>query len=120
MSELQFSTLEIEILNWIKSKYQNPILTEQINNVAILKREYTGVGWFIDLQVSDSIKPFPTTFSNPIDGPFIRSLHIEYDGGSILFHDNGYITLLELYSNGGKFEKELSDYKLLDYDQIHK
>ncbi len=108
----EFTVLEKSILDWIIARNSDPALASQIKSARVAKREYTGAGWFIDLEVPEpraSLKPETT---RPIDGPYIRSPQIDHGGGSILFHQNGVITTLEMYANGGRFDKELRHYEL--------
>lgn len=120
MDLAKFTLLEKSILDWISEKYPDPALRSQINKAIVTKREYTGVGWFVDLEIPEPRMLLDSKLISPINGPYIRSPQIEHDGGSILFHENGIIKLLELYANGDRFDKELSQYELFgDEDSPH-
>lgn len=116
MNESKCNDLEISILQWIADRTADPALRSQINTVIVIKREYTGTGWFIDLTVPDPVTPIDPTLNSPILGPCIRSPQIEADGESLLFHENGIIKQLEMYSRGGHFGEKLSEYKLYGYE----
>lgn len=108
----RFTALEKSILDWIARTSSDPALKSQINKAIPTNREYTGVGWFVDLEVPQPSTPLDATFKGPINGPMVQSPQIEHSAGSILFHENGFITLLEMYALGDRFEKELSQYEL--------
>ncbi len=108
------NNLEFAILEWIKSKYQNESLSNQIDSISKIEREYTGVGFFISILLPETI----TTLNNDLadqtflNGPSIRSSGIEFDGCSILFIVDGKISTLELAANGSFFEREIEEFKL--------
>ncbi|HTK83282.1 MAG TPA: hypothetical protein VL633_13430 [Bacteroidota bacterium] len=114
MDEKGFTLLEQSILDWIARKTSDSALRSQIENAVPIHREYTGVGWLVDIEVPEPRTRLEANVKNPIDGPCIRSPQIEHRGGSIVFHEHGVITLLELYSYGDRFEKELIRYELYD------
>lgn len=77
------------------------ILKEQYERAVIISEEDTGVGFFIRYQVDSAIRigeKFKTTFQiGDVDG--------EIDGingavGFVLFIKDGYLTMLEGYTNG--------------------
>ena len=112
MRDSEFTALERSVLNWILERNPYPALVSQISKAAVTRREHTGVGWFVDLDIPEPRMLLSPEIKSPINGPFIRSPQIEHDGGTILFHKNGVISLLEMYANGGRFDKDLSQYEL--------
>lgn len=82
---MEFTKLEKDILNWIKQQYMDNNLNLQIDNIKIIKREYTGHGFFIDFKIDKNLPKLDINkFKNPIDGPIIKSKDIDYDGQSII------------------------------------
>ena len=120
MDENRFTVLEKSIFQWIADRYSDSALRSQIEKAVVLKREYTGTGWFVDLEVPEPRTLLDSKLGSPIDGPNIRSPQIEGDGRAMLFHENGVIKLLEIYGNGSHFERDVSQYKLYaDEDWSH-
>lgn len=101
-----------EILLKIKIEYNNSTLSEQINNVKIVKKEYTGVGYFVYFEIEENIPKLNNNVPDVINGPNIISSNIENGGGCVIFQKNGYIELLELYAFGNYFEEKLNNFKL--------
>jgi len=108
---MTLNTLETSVLKWIKQKYSDPILAQQLDNLEVLGKKSTGCGFFIDFSLSKSVPPlskevFP---ERAITGPFIKSSGVELDGGSILFVEDGRVATLELYANGEFFKDDITE-----------
>jgi hypothetical protein len=108
------NNLENAIFDWVKSKFQEPTLSKQIESLELLKREYTGCGFYLTLKVNQSAPVLNEDFfkERVIDGPYIQSSGIEDGGGSLLFIENGFISTLELYANGQRFDKDIHEFLL--------
>ena len=108
--------LEAAVLNWIRNKYNDSTLSCQIEALVPSSHEYTVVGSYTHFTFPPSIAKLNTTFfpKRVIDGPYIKSPGIEYDGGSVLFTEDGYITCLEIYANGNKFDENTEEFELFD------
>jgi hypothetical protein len=117
MSSYALKPIEVDVLNWMRGKYDDPILNLQIDTLTVKNREYTKVGFFIDLLIPESIVLLGNEV-NKFDGPVIVSKDIEHDGGAILFVKDGYISTLELYANGSFFRNDVSEYKLIDDNKL--
>ena len=55
MSSYALNPIEVDVLNWMRGKYDDPILNLQIDALTVKNREYTKVGFFIDLLIPESI-----------------------------------------------------------------
>lgn len=106
--------LENEIVNWLINKY--PKLKNQFAKAVIIKREYSGVGFFIHFKITPKIQKLSASDFNtsPIDGPMIKSPDLEYGGQAILFIKNGFIDMLEIYSFGISFPEYIKSFQLED------
>lgn len=110
-----FNNLEIQIFNWFKNKYDNSEFITQINNAEVVEREWTKVGFFVNLKVPSELAPIIIVGVYeqwPITGPYIKSDGIDNGGGSLLFGENGYITMLELFSYGDYFKQNIQNFTL--------
>lgn len=118
MSTKDFNELERAVLDWFIEKYKDPNLTAQIRAAKLTKRTWTGVGFWIDMELSDKMAPLDASLygqnANPIDGPGITSPQIEDDGDALLWHKEGYLDWLELYCFGQNFAQEVRDFHLYD------
>jgi hypothetical protein len=108
------NNFEFSILEWIKNKYQNDSLSNQIDSIINIEREYTKVGFFISIILPESTSILNNELADQsyLSGPIIRSSGIEFDGCSILFIVDGKISTLELAANGSFFEREIEQFKL--------
>ncbi|MEI6222971.1 MAG: hypothetical protein WCP97_09500 [bacterium] len=106
--------LEKAIRAWFVEN--KPFLNEQFHAATVVKREYSGVGFFFHITVPKTIDQIPRSLyiTSPIDGPMIESKELEYGGQAILFLENGYISMLEIYAFGNSFPKNLQQFQLVD------
>ena len=106
------SELEKKILDWFSRHY--PDLKQQIQSASIIKREYSGVGFFIYFNVDKNIKDFQNISANSqrINGPSILSDEIPQGGDSVLFFKDGYMDMLEFFSYGDSFPKNIKAFTL--------
>ncbi|MFT3890151.1 MAG: hypothetical protein QM730_00820 [Anaerolineales bacterium] len=112
----EFNELEIAIFKWFQENYANHQLSTQLQAAKLKHREWTGVGFFIDLDIPKDLQPINIgDFKKhwPIHGPTLRSADIEYDGGSILWGEAGYIISLEMYAFGDFFKEHVREFSLL-------
>lgn len=103
------TTLEVKILQWLSLK--DPEIAGQIKASTVTKREYSGAGFFFELSVSKDADPVDKQIKT-LDGPQIKSSRLEFGGGSILFLEDGYIKILELFSYGDSFPEDMSEFEL--------
>lgn len=100
---MKHKELADQVMKMLLSGDEEVLLTlrEQYERAVIISEEDTGVGFFIRYQVDNAIRvgaEFKTTFQiGDIDG--------EIDGidgavGFVLFIKDGYLTMLEGYTNG--------------------
>lgn len=113
--KLEFTPLERSICQWIASHCSIPALKEQLENAEIRYREYTGKGYFTGLSVPSAMPRCGFNVS-PVD-PLIRSADLEYGGGSVLFLEDGYLSLLECFAFGETFPMELDNFQLLAHGE---
>jgi hypothetical protein len=110
-----FNEIELAILKWFQTHYGDEDLSAQIVSAKLVKRKWTGAGFFVDIEVS---KVLPSINMNnykdgwPISGPDIQSPDIEGGGGSILWGENGYLGCIEMYAYGSRFNEQVSVFHL--------
>ena len=109
---MTFTALEQDVLNWIAKHSTNPAVARQVATARPVAREYTGVGFFVDLEV-DADLPRVSFGVSPLD-PAIISPQLDCDGGSVLFFEGGLASMLELYANGDTFPEEVESWELRD------
>ena len=83
-----FSELELAILEWLKRTYANDQLTAQIESARFLKRDWTGKGFYVHLEVARELEPIKLDdFKGnwPINGPDLASDDIQHGGGAIVW-----------------------------------
>jgi len=101
------SKLERAILDWIAAR--QPSLAARLSVATIVKREYTGAGFFVDLLSKD----FDADWDRPaVDGPLIDSPLLDFGGGSILYLLLGEPCCLEIYAFGDHFPEHLDEFEL--------
>ncbi|HEY1011196.1 MAG TPA: hypothetical protein VGE07_00735 [Herpetosiphonaceae bacterium] len=113
----RLTALEAAVLGWIRARCASAALAGQIDAVlagaAVTKREWTGVGWFVDLAAPRALPPAAEDQGWPLPGPDLESADIEAGGGSLLWGADGYLTCLELFANGSFFNQHASDVRLI-------
>lgn len=89
------------------------ILREQLRSARVSKREYTGVGFFTEFEISSNAPRLAA--SKPIRfGDVLAEIDgMEHGAGFVLFIDSGLITMLEGYSNANEeWPAEVSSFRL--------
>ena len=109
----EFNKLEQAVINWFIEKYQDPLLSSQLNNVKLRKREWTKVGFFVWFEPLTGLLPLDLRNFNggwPINGPDLDADLIEFGGGSIMWGEDGYITHIEMYAFGSYFGQDIQEF----------
>ncbi len=115
-----FNKLELAILEWLKTIYNDQDLSVQVDLANFSKREWTKVGYFVHFEVPKDVAPInPNNFGSrwPIDGPGLKSEDIEYGGDSLIWGTNGYIDCIEMYAFGNFFKEQVEEFELVIYDR---
>ena len=105
-----FNELETSILRWMQDYYGNPALSAQIESAKLVKRKWTGVGFYVYLDVSRETLPVDVDdFEGwwPIRGPDLRSEDIHLEGSSILWGEGGWIDCIEMFAYGDFFNEDV-------------
>ncbi|MCL2606606.1 MAG: hypothetical protein FWD93_04935 [Coriobacteriia bacterium] len=92
--------MENEALQLMSHKY--PFLLDQLKDVAVVKREFTGVGFYTDFHVNGKVA---NEVNMPLSGVGGR-LNDSVDIGLVLFITKGKIDCLEGYTYGGELWPE--------------
>jgi hypothetical protein len=110
-----FNNLELAILEWLKLTYENSELALQVASAQFVKREWTGVGFYTYIKISNELNPINLeNFDGkwPIDGPYLKSADIENGGGTIIWGENGYVNCIEMYAYGSYFNEQVNVFEL--------
>jgi hypothetical protein len=110
-----FNELELSIFEWLKTNYNDGLLTSQINSAQFIKREWTKVGFFVELEVSKQLEPINLrNFEGhwPIYGPEIESDDIENGAGTLIWGKNGYLDCIEIFAWGNFCNEKVRKFKL--------
>lgn len=103
---MPFNKLESEIIQFLINNTTNESLKEQLQTIKFSDREYTGSGFFIDLETDEDAPPYYGDF--PVQGPTIESPEIPGGATCTVWGENCYCTGIELSAdtfpeNLGKF-----------------
>jgi hypothetical protein len=109
---MQFSPLELDVLEWIAQHSNDRALARQLAVAQAVERRFTGVGSFTKIRLPSSVPR--VTFRESSILPLISSPQLQSSGGAaaLLFED-GLAETLEIYSFSGHFPKRMKVYTLL-------
>lgn len=102
--------LENAVMNAYISSLNNSdakILQQQYLSASVLRREFTGVGFYIDFKVDRSAPRLTSNKSPELPGVYASIDGLQYGAGFELFIENGEIVLLEGYTYDEKWPTEL-------------
>jgi len=111
-----FNRLEIDIFKWFKETYPQSTLADQLTTANLVRRQWTRVGFYVDFEVDKNLSRLKMDEyggSFPISGPGIESEDIHYNGGCLLWGNDGYVDCLEMFAYGNFFKEEVNKYKLV-------
>jgi hypothetical protein len=101
-----YTTFERDLIKWFIDHSGHPAVTDQLRSAVLESREYTGAGLYLNLIVPESSrKLIPLSVHSPINGPEISSPVLTNGAGSLLFHKDGVVQFVEVYT----YTDELSD-----------
>jgi len=89
---------------------EKEIILAQLREVTVLERDYTGVGLFTKVQVSENAPSLIRSNRYIEEAPKIHLEHPELEGGAgaILWFENGKVSTLECYTYEGDWPKNES------------
>ncbi|MCK4635451.1 MAG: hypothetical protein KAT32_01175 [Candidatus Moranbacteria bacterium] len=103
--------LEIEIIKWLKTNQLQ--LKEQLEKSTIIKREYSGAGFFFEFSVPKNVTKIKNAIKR-INGPSIKSSLLPNGANSIIFLEDGHISTLEVFGYDNIFPEEINEFKLCE------
>jgi hypothetical protein len=114
---MEFTPVEIAILEWCASQAACPELAAQFRAVRPTARRLTGVGSYTDLSVPAELALIPESALSrgshgPIFGPDISAAELEHGACTQFYCDNGALVFLEIASFGDTFPWHLTDLQL--------
>ena len=111
-----FTPLERAVLDWIAQHQPDEALRQQLREAELDRREWTGTGFTVYLQVPPDMEP-AAGVNWPINGPALESDDIDIAGDSMLWGDGGYATYLELFSFGEFFNEDVRDFRIVAFEE---
>ena len=109
---MTFTDLERDLIAWFVCQGE-AALARQLQAASPTSREYTGAGLFLYLAVPEPARmPLPTGLLSPIPGPQITAPSLPNGGGSLLFHSDGVVSFLEVYTYTDPLPEDLAGYRL--------
>jgi len=72
----------------------------QYKSAKVIKREFTGVGFYTDFEIQDKSTVILTDFNSELGSLHVTLPELKYGIGFVLFIRNGFISLLEGYTYG--------------------
>ena len=91
-------------INTSKENLDRPFLLEQLKNLKVKKRQYTGVGFYTEFTLDNPNKYYIENY-NFIIGSTAEVFGIKYGADFVIYIKNGLIDLLEGVTFGEKWPK---------------
>ncbi len=112
--------LESDILIWVSKNSEDPLVALQAGSAKISKRDYSGAGFFVTLEIPDDIERLPQDSGNvaPFSGPYIDSDALTHGGDTVFSVESGALSCLEIFAYGNTFPERLFEYRLRDVERI--
>lgn len=102
----------MDILKWIAEKTADESIRAQCLAAEVVSREYSGVGSFSRLKTG--VADTPSSLRVADVDPAIESPELPLGGGCVLFLNDGYVDLLEIYVNGSDdYPDDIESYELV-------
>jgi hypothetical protein len=114
MSE-PLSPLERDILAHVAARISDRAFSEQMQAASVTGREFTGVGVYAALALSNrDLLPVLTRRENPLRGPLIASPVLEDGASSLLWQKNGLLHCIEIVAFENYYPETQFEYSLSD------
>ena len=88
------------------------VLRKQLDACKVRSRELTGVGFFTEFDVPDSMEVSLNVRSFKIGDVFAEIEGVEHGAGFILFVEDGTIAMLEGFTFDGPWPNEIGEFRL--------
>jgi hypothetical protein len=114
---MAFTSFERAIIDWFINHSTHPAVANQLRSASLASREYTGAGLYLNITVAAQDR-IPPSVASPINGPEIRSIEIENGAGSLLFHNDGTIEFVEVFTYTAELLGEPATYSFQERDSL--
>jgi hypothetical protein len=116
---MNLSELEAAVLDRIASTVNDIALRRQISSATLLERTWTVVGCYTKFILPKDAPVIDAEFGRrgPLDGPWVESAAIENSATTLLWFEDGKISLLEMAACGSFFPEDHAKaipFKLVD------
>lgn len=114
----EFSRFERAVFEWILERAPCPEVALQLRSLRLVGREWTKCGCDTQLEVASDAPSIPpgVLSDRVIYGPIVNSAAIEWDGGTLLWIENGRVTELEMYAYGSVFPEDHDEIDPFTFD----
>ena len=111
----KFNDFEAEAMAHIIAEDKNlsSWLSRQYASAQVVSREFTGVGFFTEYEVSDISLKCPGDINCELGAIQANINGVQYGVGFVLFIRNGMITMLEGYTYGEDWPEVISEYSFI-------
>jgi hypothetical protein len=109
---MNFTDFERVLLTWFINHSPDAALVDQLRAAMLISRDYTGAGMYLDLSLPAGTRPLPAELKSPINGPQISAPSLPNGAGSLLFHEDGVISFVEVYTYTDELFDDITDYRL--------
>lgn len=111
-----FEQFEREVMEMIAKenpKYEAKIMA-QYEKARVIKREFTGHGFFTDFDITDPADSLGCGYNNQLGDLTAEFPRVKFGAGFVLFIENGFISMLEgcVYGND-PWPERITEYKLV-------
>ncbi|MEW8030210.1 MAG: hypothetical protein AB2806_21040 [Candidatus Thiodiazotropha sp.] len=113
---MKLSDFEMTVIDvLIKGDPEEQVLREQLNGAYVEKREYTGVGLFTEIVVTNNRPRIEKSNRFIEEKPKVHLEHPDLkDGaGALLWFDEGYISMLECYAYENSWPRNEALFKII-------
>ena len=111
-----FEQFEREVMEMIAKenpKYEAKIMA-QYEKAHVIKREFTGHGFFTDFDITDPADSLGCGYNNQLGDLTAEFPEVKFGAGFVLFIKNGFIEMLEGYVYGDEaWPDQITEYKLV-------
>ena len=113
---MEFTPIERDILDWFARESGDPILAEQLKVARPVKRDFSGVGSFTELDVPRDMPRVTFKMAPSHTEPFIVAPELKYGASVLLFATDGLVSVLEIAAIDNSFPESFTTWKLVGPD----
>ncbi len=112
---MELSTFEKSVITaLIKGDSESELISEQLKDATVKKRDYTGVGLYTDLQINENAPRLNKTsrFIEEVPKAHLDHPELSAGAGAMLWITDGLISTLECYAYDEQWPKDESKFTI--------